>query len=130
MGLADGSQKIEILPKSLFIRNVHAKLFIRFHLSTQKVQQARTNVPVAPRVAERLQSSDLILLCNLENWEISGKSENFEGLLPSFQPSSQNGNIASASKNLLKNKDWTFSALRYFTWEQDFVSNILWMTVD
>ena len=130
MGLADGSQKIEILPKSLFIRNVHTKLFIRFHLSTQKVQQARTNVPVAPRVAERLQSSDLLLLCNLENWEISGKSENFEGLLPSFQPSSQNGNIASASKNLLKNKDWTFSALRCFTWEQDFVSNILWMTVD
>ena len=130
MGLADGSQKIEILPKSLFIRNVHTKLFIRFHLSIQKVQQARTNVPVAPRVAERLQSSDLLLLCNLENWEISGKSENFEGLLPSFQPSSQNGNIASASKNLLKNKDWTFSALRYFTWEQDFVSNILWMTVD
>ena len=41
----------------------------------------------------------------------------------------QNKNFVSTSKNLLKNRNWTFPVVRYFTWKLEFVSNILWMIV-
>ena len=55
-----------------------------------------------------------------------GKSQNFIELLPSAQSSLRN----STSKNQLKNRNWTFPVLHSFTWKLEFVSNILWMTVE
>ena len=31
------------------------------------------------------------------------------------------------AKNLLKNRNWTFIVVRYFTWKLELVSNVLWM---
>ena len=59
----------------------------------------------------------------------SKKSENFIELLPSAQSSSENENSLSASKNLLKNRNWNFSPAHYFTSKLEFASNILWMIV-
>ena len=59
--------------------------------------------------------------------EISGKPQHFIELLPDAHSSSRNENFVSASKNLLKNKQWTFIVVRYFLWKLEFVSNILWM---
>ena len=50
--------------------------------------------------------------------------------MPSAQPTLWNENFVSTSKNLLKNRNWTFPALRCFTWKIEFVSNILWMMED
>ena len=47
--------------------------------------------------------------------------------MPSAQSSSRHENFVSTSKNLLKNCNWSFSIVRYFTWKLEFVSNILWM---
>ena len=58
---------------------------------------------------------------------ISGKSQNFIELLSSAQPSSRNEHFVSPSKNLLKNRNWTFPVVCRFTWKLEFVSNILWM---
>ena len=56
---------------------------------------------------------------------------NFMELLPSTQSPSQDENYANISKNPLKNKNWTFPEVHYFTWKLEFVSNILneWMIV-
>ena len=43
------------------------------------------------------------------------KSQNFVELLSSAQPSSRNENFVSPSKNLLKNRNGTFSVKRCFT---------------
>ena len=51
----------------------------------------------------------------LRNLEIPGKSQKFKELLPSSQSSSQNGNFVSISKNLIKNRNWAFPAVRYLT---------------
>ena len=64
------------------------------------------------------------------NQKISGNSQNFIKLLPSAQSSSRNKNFVSASKNVLKNRNWTFLVVCYFRWRLEFLSNILWMTVD
>ena len=66
----------------------------------------------------------------LRNSEILEESLNFVELLPNAQSSSRNENFVSTSKNLLKNRNWTFPAVRCFTWKLEFVSNILWMIVD
>ena len=58
--------------------------------------------------------NDLILKI-LGNQEIPGKSQEFIELLPNAQPSSQNENIASANKNLLKKRKLTFIVVPYFT---------------
>ena len=50
--------------------------------------------------------------------------------MPRTQSSSRIGNFVSTSKNLLENRNWTFPAVRYFTWKLELVSNILWMIVD
>ena len=59
--------------------------------------------------------------------EISVKPQHFIELLPSAHSSSRNENFVSASKNLLKNRQWTFLVVCYFLWKLEFVSNILWM---
>ena len=41
----------------------------------------------------------------------------------------RNEHFISTSKNLLKNRYWTFLLVRYFTWKLEFVSNILWVIV-
>ena len=41
----------------------------------------------------------------LENWEISGKSQNFVELESSAQSSSQNANFVNTSQKLLKNRN-------------------------
>ena len=64
------------------------------------------------------------------NQKISGNSQNFIKLLPSAQSSSRNKNFVSASKNVLKNRNWTFLVVCYFRWRLELLSNILWMTVD
>ena len=43
--------------------------------------------------------------------------------------SSQNENFNSTGKSLLKNRNWTFPVVRYFTWKLEFVSDILWTIV-
>ena len=35
----------------------------------------------------------------------------------------------SISKSLLKNRNWTFPVMHYFTWKPEYASNILWMIV-
>ena len=61
----------------------------------------------------------------LGNQEISGKSQNFIELLPNVWSPSRNGNLVSTIKNLLKNRNLTFPVVLHFTWELEFVSNIL-----
>ena len=61
----------------------------------------------------------------LGNQENSGKSQNFIGLLPNAWSLSRNGNLVSTIKNLLKNRNLHFPTVLYFTWELEFVSNIL-----
>ena len=58
---------------------------------------------------------------------MSLKSQNFRELLPSAQFSSRNENFVSTSKNLPKNRNWTFPVVCYFTWKLEFASNILWI---
>ena len=48
---------------------------------------------------------------------------------PRRQPSSQNENFVSNSKNLLKCGNLTFPVVHYFTWKLEFVSDVLWMIV-
>ena len=61
--------------------------------------------------------------------EISGKSLKFIELLPSGQPSSRNENFVSTGKNLLKNRNWTFPVVRYFTWKLQSVTKDLGLTL-
>ena len=42
-------------------------------------------------------------------------------------PPPQNETFVSTSKNLLKSRNLTFPVMRYFTWNLEFVSIILWM---
>ena len=60
--------------------------------------------------------------------EISGKSLKFIELLPSGQSSSKNENFVSTGKNL-KNKNWTFPVVRYFTWKLQSVARDLGLTL-
>ena len=60
--------------------------------------------------------------------EISGKSLKFIELLPSGQSSSKNENFVSTGKNL-KNKNWTFPVVRYFTWKLQSVAKDLGLTL-
>ena len=43
--------------------------------------------------------------------------------------SPRNENFVSNSKNLLKNRNWTFPVVRHFTCKLQFVSNISWMII-
>ena len=61
------------------------------------------------RVAEQLKIWDVRKLGNIR------KVSNFIELLPSAQSSCQNVNFASTSKNLLKDRDWTFPAFHMKT---------------
>ena len=47
------------------------------------------------------------------------KISNFIELLLSAQSSSRNENFVSTSKNFLKNRNWTFPVVRYFTWKTE-----------
>ena len=49
-------------------------------------------------------------------------------LVPSPLP--KNEHFINTRKNLPKNRNWIFPAVRYFTWNLELVSSILWMTVD
>ena len=48
-------------------------------------------------------------------------------LRPSAQSSSQNEIFLNNSKKLLKNRNWKFPVMRYFTWKLEFVLNTLSM---
>ena len=50
-------------------------------------------------------------------------------MIYSAQSSSQNENFVNTSRNLLRNRNQTFSLASYFTWKLDLVSNILWIIV-
>ena len=50
-------------------------------------------------------------------------------LQPSAKSSSRSANFVSTSKNLLKNRNWTFPVVQHFIWKLEFASNILWMIV-
>ena len=47
----------------------------------------------------------------------------------SAQCSSRKKNFVSTSKNLIRNRNWTFSVMHYFTWKPEHVSVIYWMIV-
>ena len=57
----------------------------------------------------------------------SRKSQNFIESYPGAQFSPQNKNPINASNKLLKNPNWTFPVVRYFTGKLEFVSNNLTM---
>ena len=57
--------------------------------------------------------------------ETSRKSQIFLELKLSAQSSSLNDNVVNTSKKLLKNRNWVFPVVRYFTWKLESVSNIL-----
>ena len=78
---------------------------------------------VASRFAERLKTEEIYFK------EISGKSQNFIELFPSAQSSFRNENFVNISKKLLKNRNWTFPVVGYFTRKLEFASNILRMIV-
>ena len=62
---------------------------------------------------------------------LSVKSQNFIELSPSAQSSSGNVNFVSSSKkHFLKNRNWTFPVVRYFTRKLEFISNILWIIAE
>ena len=67
--------------------------------------------------------SDLSLKV-LGNCEISGKSQNFIDNCLVLSPPPEIKILFSISENLLKNRNWTFLAVHYFTWKLEFVSNI------
>ena len=68
-------------------------------------------------------NSRLRILGNLEKLE---KSQNFKELKPNVQVySPQFFFFFNISKNLLRNRNWTFPVVRYFKWKLGFVSNIL-----
>ena len=48
----------------------------------------------------------------------------------SAHSSSWNESFVSTSKDLLKNRNWTFPVVCYFTWKLEFISNVLWMIVE
>ena len=50
-------------------------------------------------------------------------------LKPSTKSSSQKENFVFPSKRLLKNRNWTFPVVRYFSWKLEFFSNILAVVV-
>ena len=80
-------------------------------------------IRVASRVVERLKTYDLRKLGNIR------KISELHRILPSAQ-FSRNENFVSTNKNLLKNRNWTFPAVHYFTWKLEVVPNIWWMSVD
>ena len=57
------------------------------------------------------------------NYEESEKCQIFIELLPSAWCSSQNENLASTSKNLLKSRYWFFPVLHYFTFSKYLVND-------
>ena len=63
------------------------------------------------------------------NKEISGNFQNTKELQPNAQSPFENENLANTSKKLLKNRNWTFPVVRYFTWKVQFASNTLSMIV-
>ena len=46
-----------------------------------------------------------------------------------LKPPLQNENFSITGKNLLKNRNWTFSSALFFPWKLELVSSILWMIV-
>ena len=44
-----------------------------------------------------------------------------------LSPSPKTRILSVLEKNLMKNNNWTFAAVRYFTWKLEFISNFLWM---
>ena len=90
------------------------------HKEIVELQTSAKQIRVASWVAERGRINNLRKL---------GNSQNFRELLPSAWSSSRKKNFFSSSEKLLKNTNWTFSVVRYFTWKLEFVSNILWMIV-
>ena len=73
------------------------------------------------RVTERLKPYDLRKLRNIKK---------VSKLLPSSQSSYQNENFVTTSKNLLRNKTWTYFVVWYFTWKPELFSKVLWMIQD
>ena len=57
---------------------------------------------------------------NLQNEEISGKSQNLIEFRNLIDSSSQNENFVNTCKNPLKRRNLTFSVLRYCTFELEF----------
>ena len=90
------------------------------HKEIVELQTSAKQIRVSSWVAERGRINNLGKLRN---------SQNFRELLPSAWSSSRKKNFFSSSEKLLKNTNWTFSVVRYFTWKLEFVSNILWMIV-
>ena len=75
------------------------------------------------RFVKRLKTSDLRKFGNIR------KSQNFIWLLPSASSSSWNEKFVSTTKNLLKNRNWTFPVVHYLTWKLEFMSKNMWMIV-
>ena len=65
------------------------------------------------------ESPNDLKLSILGNYEISGKPQNF----------CQNKNFVNTSKKHLKNRNWTFHVVLYFTWKLEFVLNTFSMFV-
>lgn len=62
----------------------------------------------------------------ISKWtKTSKKSQTVIELLPSAYSASRNENFVSLSKHPLKNENSTFPAVHYFTWNREFVLNIL-----
>ena len=66
----------------------------------------------------------------LGNWKIPGQCPNSIEWYPRTQSPCQNENFFNARKKLLKNRNLTFPVARYFTWNIELGSDILWMIVD
>ena len=76
-------------------------------------------------INNKLVYTSCLTSCLLVNWKIY--MPNVYRIIA--YSSSQNENFVSTSKNLLKNRNWTFAVVPYFTWKLELVSNIFWMIV-
>ena len=64
---------------------------------------------------------------DLGNKEISEKWQSFMELFSSAHTSPQKENFVCTSKNLQKNRNWTYPVVRYVKWKLEFAPNILLM---
>ena len=106
-----GLQYLVIEPTVMFIIFWKCLMFGQIFLSTQVKRSVINSNRLVHMSCLRIWPMHSDLGYNF-NEEVSGKSQNFIELLSSAQSSSRTKNFINASKNLLKNRKWTY--LKYF----------------
>ena len=94
------------------------QIFLSLQVKQSVILVINWYIQVDSQVAKKLRTYNIRNLGNIR------ENSKFNNITASTYSSSQNEQFFNTSKNLLKNRNWTFPIVCYFTWKLEFGSNI------